>query len=616
MNRPSSLFPRRLKLKTIIVLLYVFQAIGTAQTLEFESFTTLPSQQGWTYYSNADNSESEFFSIKDSMLVQNTYQRGNYWAEYMLPLNSIVNPDTTWSLRVRARVIKVEDPNKPFGYFFNVSHNENVFGFQITETEINIKNINEDIRIGPFDNTVFHDYVLNGAPDGSWTLFVDNEKKAEGVAVPFAQLSTIPKYDLAFGDGTQKDNANAHGELASYFFKQYRPFVKAEFIADTLMGEDSLLVHFTDYTVVDSLDSILTWAWDFDSDGIIDSDEQNPAYLYDSPGFYSVGLSVSSSKSFDYVFKKNYIKVYSKKPNILSITDIPNDQGGWVKVRFQKSILDDDTLTFSKSSSARFYTVEIKDGDEWLATTTNVAYGKDIYSVLVPTIRNKTPHSDGILEFRVIAAMDEGNFVSDIETGYSEDNLKPEAPDILTISVNESSNIQLEWTSSKEADLKYYSVYRGTNGVDYSLIAQTSDTLFIDSNFARDTEYFYVLTATDFNGNESIFSSSVNTVVSNLGEDAIYPNRYFLGQNYPNPFNPTTKIKYGLKTSGKVRIIVTDISGRLIKELVNEEQSQGEHIVLWDGKNRLGNRVGTGVYFYILKVKNGPSFTKKMILIK
>ena len=615
MTRKSIFSFRGFKISMVLLFIFFAQTIPVAQTLKFDFFTTLPSQQGWSYYSNSSAPESEYFSIEDSMLIQNTYQRGNYWAEYMLPLNSIVNPDTNWSLQIRARVIQVEDPNKPFGYFFNVSQNEKVFGFQITKTEVNIKNSGQDIRIGPFDNTVFHDYILEGDQNGNWVLYIDNEKQAEGVAVPFEQLSTIPKYDLAFGDGTSSESANAHGELASYVFKQYRPFIKADFVADTLIGKDSLLVHFTDFSVTDSLDSILTWDWDFNGDGIIDSDEQNPVHFYDSPGVYSVSLSVSSSKANDHIFKENYIKIFGDRPKILSITDIPYDQGGWVKVRFQKSILDDDSLSFNKSSSARFYTVELKDGEDWMAAKTTVAYGKDIYSVLVPTTKNRDHNSDGIIEFRVIAAMDDGNYVSDVETGYSIDNLSP-APPIVSISTTTSESIRLEWQSSRETDFKYYSVYKGTNGVDYNLQTQLVDTFYIDTNISKDTEYFYVVTATDFSGNESLFSSSVSTVISNLKEESIYPDRYFLGQNYPNPFNPSTTIQYGLKESAKVRIIVMDISGRLIKELINKKQSPGTHLIRWNGRNILGEKVSTGIYFYNFQIKNGPSFTKKMMLIQ
>ena len=61
-----------------------------------------------------------------------------------------------------------------------------------------------------------------------------------------------------------------------------------DFIADTREGFASLEVHFTD----ESTGDVISWEWDFDNDGTVDSTEQNPSYTYSNAGTYTVSLSV------------------------------------------------------------------------------------------------------------------------------------------------------------------------------------------------------------------------------------------------------------------------------------------------------------------------------------
>jgi len=91
---------------------------------------------------------------------------------------------------------------------------------------------------------------------------------------------------------------------------------------------------------------------------------------------------------------------------------------------------------------------------------------------------------------------------------------------------------------------------------------------------------------------------------------------FSLSQNYPNPFNPTTKINFTILPLTKgaggldVRLIVYDILGREVAELVNDKLSPGSYEVEWDG-----SKYASGVYFYKL-VSSDFSEVKKMILIK
>jgi M6 family metalloprotease-like protein len=91
-----------------------------------------------------------------------------------------------------------------------------------------------------------------------------------------------------------------------------------------------------------------------------------------------------------------------------------------------------------------------------------------------------------------------------------------------------------------------------------------------------------------------------------------------LYQNHPNPFNPTTTIGYSIAKRGHVRLAVYDVTGRLVRTLVDAEQSPaaGGYSVVWDATNDAGDRVASGVYFYKLTTAGDYQAVKKLVLLK
>lgn len=88
-----------------------------------------------------------------------------------------------------------------------------------------------------------------------------------------------------------------------------------------------------------------------------------------------------------------------------------------------------------------------------------------------------------------------------------------------------------------------------------------------------------------------------------------------LYQNYPNPFNPSTTIKYDLPQKSNVTSRIYNTLGQEIAILVNEQQTVGEKSVVWDGRDKFGNQVSSGVYFYKLEDSNYVK-GRKMVLLK
>ena len=91
--------------------------------------------------------------------------------------------------------------------------------------------------------------------------------------------------------------------------------------------------------------------------------------------------------------------------------------------------------------------------------------------------------------------------------------------------------------------------------------------------------------------------------------------RFKLLQNYPNPFNPTTTIHYNLYENTLVNIVIYDLNGNKVKNLVSDYQNVGQKVIQWDAKNDQNHLVAAGVYFYNFQA-GGYSQTKKMLLLK
>ncbi|HVO72744.1 MAG TPA: DUF362 domain-containing protein [Ignavibacteriaceae bacterium] len=88
-----------------------------------------------------------------------------------------------------------------------------------------------------------------------------------------------------------------------------------------------------------------------------------------------------------------------------------------------------------------------------------------------------------------------------------------------------------------------------------------------------------------------------------------------LENNFPNPFNPSTKFRYSIPEGKNVSIIIFDINGKKIKELMNGYQKSGVYEVTWNGTDDLGRPVSSGPYIYTVNA-GGFKQCKKMVLIK
>jgi hypothetical protein len=89
----------------------------------------------------------------------------------------------------------------------------------------------------------------------------------------------------------------------------------------------------------------------------------------------------------------------------------------------------------------------------------------------------------------------------------------------------------------------------------------------------------------------------------------------FTAKNFPNPFNPRTTISYSLPQTGRVRLTIFDLSGSLVRVLVDEVRAVGSYQVQWNGTNDRGQQMASGVY--VCRMEAGAfRETRRMTLVK
>ena len=118
-----------------------------------------------------------------------------------------------------------------------------------------------------------------------------------------------------------------------------------------------------------------------------------------------------------------------------------------------------------------------------------------------------------------------------------------------------------------------------------------------------------------------IFTYSEKSGYFKLGpKTIIVPEETSIHQNYPNPFNPTTTIIYDIGLmdglSQNVSINIFNLLGQQIKTLVRNKDQIGQFKIRWDGTDKFGNSLGSGIYFVQLTTNTGIVKNKKMMLLK
>jgi len=166
-------------------------------------------------------------------------------------------------------------------------------------------------------------------------------------------------------------------------------------------------------------------------------------------------------------------------------------------------------------------------------------------------------------------------------------------------------NPQFSWSPAIDIDpldSVTYEIYIFKVGKEGSGVTRSVDTTYYDEQkISSDAEYGFTVTAYDQYGAMSQSDTNFFYLSTTAIDDIVeIPATFQLHQNYPNPFNPSTSIRFDLPQTANIKLMIYDISGKLIETLVNEQLSTGFHTYSWQPEN-----ISSGFYFYKIEAVNG-----------
>ncbi len=193
---------------------------------------------------------------------------------------------------------------------------------------------------------------------------------------------------------------------------------------------------------------------------------------------------------------------------------------------------------------------------------------------------------------------------------------------VLAVTVTSFSGIikkgtpVIKWTTGLESNISGFHLFRSKSDVgEYEQLTSGlipskglisgSDYEFNDRTARPNREYFYKLQQVSGLGDGQVFGPF----------KVVFKAPFSLDQNFPNPFNPNTTIRFTIPYDSHVKLAIYDVTGRLVKELINEKKEADFYEVVWDGSDMNGERIASGVYFYHLAAGN-LNRTRKMIILR
>ena len=182
-----------------------------------------------------------------------------------------------------------------------------------------------------------------------------------------------------------------------------------------------------------------------------------------------------------------------------------------------------------------------------------------------------------------------------------------------------AGDLKVTWQPNTEPDLAGYFVYYGTKArPQANRLDVGRQTQYLIQNLSAGETYYLSVTAVDKAGNESVASELIAVrVLTDQEKSGGLPPQHFLLQSHPNPFhispNQTTTISFALSEPSPVKLEIFNLLGQRVVTLVDKNLSAGAQKFPWNGRDRRGAPVPTGVYLYRLETDRQVS-TRKLVV--
>ncbi|HTR97873.1 MAG TPA: FlgD immunoglobulin-like domain containing protein [Candidatus Acidoferrales bacterium] len=410
-------------------------------------------------------------------------------------------------------------------------------------------------------------------------------------------------------------------------------------------------------TYVQRLSSAGAIAWGTNGLGVDINPNQNNENSVCSDGAGGAIVSVvdlrnEPTTSFDlFGFRVDAFGVMGGEPVPAGVKDVPNDQGGSVKVSWNASPLDLDPASYAVASYLLFRSAPPNvaaeavragrvtrsladfagatpgraplyappDGAQtyyWELIDQQAAYHLPSYSLVTTTTGDSTslgnPRTAYMVQARNASGSQWWNAAPD--SGYSVDNLAPIAPAPFT-GQYAAGTATLHWNPNAEADLAGYRLYRGTSASftpgPGDEVAALTDTGYTD---VAGTPYVYKLSAVDVHGNESPFATLVPSGTTGVGDDAP-PRALALAPPSPSPAHEATLLRFDLPHAASVRLELFDPTGRRMRAIDQGERAAGRYAVALSLRDDAGRPLAAGLYLVRLSAE-GRTLTRRLVALR
>jgi PKD repeat protein len=418
--------------------------------------------------------------------------------------------------------------------------------------------------------------------------------------------------------------------------------MEVEFSSSQETGHSPLEVTFQDQT----FGYPVSWAWDFDNDGQIDSQDQNPSFNFSEPGIYTVSLEVSDLYFTKSIIKENYVRVFDGESALQfdgseSYVSVPAAEpidltGALTLEAWIYPVSWGETSSFGgrilDKSSYGIYLCEAH------SSLNNHCLGLQLKTEEAPLSFSASEENSILLNnWQHVAVTYDGiDEVAIYINGEASEvtQLNPPAGALLQntatdLIIGKSSNLSWAFDGIID-DVRIWNIVRTETEIQQNLGAcltgnETGLVAYWDLNDAWGTE---IVDETGNNSNGSIIEAlwMQGTPFEFTGTD----DEEILDicdisnlRNYPNPFNPSTTISFSLTTENteNTELTIYNLKGQKVKDLTSSvtlsgvEGSSYQYSARWNGFDNDGKPVPSGIYFYKIST-NGSSRNRKMLLLK
>ena len=320
----------------------------------------------------------------------------------------------------------------------------------------------------------------------------------------------------------------------------------------------------------------------------------------------------------------DYAYTFTISSNGSSITQVASVQftsnGTYGEESFDLCQVDSDTYLIAFKDSGK---------DAWLTTINVSSDGSTITKVA------ELEHDTNNCGEFSLAKLDSDTFVlaysRENNTGIlktfsvTTDGMLPVELSSFEFLETRNDGITLQWITESEINNLGFNLDRKTPITDWSQIASyithpelqgqgsvshQTIYMFTDNTVKVNEFYDYRLSDVDYDGNVEYHSIQLMGVSSSN-----IPEHFVLHSNYPNPFNPVTTIRFGIPKAGLVSLKVMNMLGQEVITLVDGWKDVGYYEAKWQGRDRTGIPVSSGVYFSVFQ-DDHQIRVGKMILMK